>query len=84
MMPSSIKKICFFFKKRKCARKIFIVFVTLIDLNKILNRAVTSGIASPKIWGEPKKFGRSKMFDFTRITLFFLKTPLKIQNDYIF
>jgi len=41
MMPSSIKKICSFFKKRKCAGKIFIVFVTLSDLNKTSNRAVT-------------------------------------------
>jgi len=40
-MPSSIKKICSFFKKRKCARKIFIVFVTLSDMNKTSNRAVT-------------------------------------------
>jgi len=41
MMPSSSKKICRFFKKWKCARKIFIVFVTLSDLNKTSNRAVT-------------------------------------------
>jgi len=41
MMPSSIKKICSFFKKQKCARKVFIVFVTLSDLNKTSNRAVT-------------------------------------------
>jgi len=41
MMPSSIKKICSFFKKRKCARKILIVFVTLSDLNKTSNLAVT-------------------------------------------
>jgi len=41
MMPSSIKKICSFFKKWKRARKIFIVFVTLSDLNKTSNRAVT-------------------------------------------
>jgi len=40
MMPSSIKKICSFFKKRKCARKIFIVLVTLSDLKKTSNRAV--------------------------------------------
>ena len=41
MIPSSIKKICNFFKKWKCARKIFIVFVMLSDLNKTSNRAVT-------------------------------------------
>jgi len=41
IMPSGIKKICSFFKNRKCARKIFIVFVTLSDLNKTSNRAVT-------------------------------------------
>jgi len=40
MMPSNIKKIFSFFKKRKCARKIFIVFVRLSDLNKTSNRAV--------------------------------------------
>jgi len=40
MMPSSNKKICNFFKKRKCARKIFIIFVTLSDFNKTSNRAV--------------------------------------------
>jgi len=41
MMPSSIEKICSFFKKRKCARKILIVFVTSSDLNKTSNLAVT-------------------------------------------
>jgi len=41
MMPSSIKKICRFYKKRKCARKIFIGIVTLSNLNKTPNRAVT-------------------------------------------
>ena len=41
MMPSSIKNIWSFFKNRKCARKMFIVFVALADLNKTSNRAVT-------------------------------------------
>jgi len=41
MMPSSIKKIWSFLKKQKSARRIFIVFVTLGDLNKTSNRAVT-------------------------------------------
>jgi len=41
MMTSSIKKIYSFFKQRKCARKIFIVFVTLSDLSKTSNRAVS-------------------------------------------
>jgi len=41
MMPSCIKQICSFFKKRKCARKIFIVFVTLSDLNKISSLPIT-------------------------------------------
>jgi len=41
MIPSSTEKICSIFKKRKCARKIFIVFVTLSDLKKTSNRAVT-------------------------------------------
>jgi len=40
MMPSSIKNICGFFKKRKSARKIFIVFVRLSDLNRTSNRVV--------------------------------------------
>jgi len=43
LMPStsSNKKICSFFKKWKYARKTFIVFLTLSDLNKTSNRAVT-------------------------------------------
>jgi len=41
MMPSDIKKICNFFKKQKCARKIFIAFVMLSALKKTSNRAVT-------------------------------------------
>jgi len=41
MMPSCIKRICSFFKKRKCARKIFIVVVTLSDFNKTSNRSIT-------------------------------------------
>jgi len=41
MMPSSIKMVCSFFKQRKCAKVIFIVFVTLSVLNKTSNRAVT-------------------------------------------
>jgi len=40
MMPSSIKKICSFFKNWKCARKILFVFVTLSVLNKTSNRAI--------------------------------------------
>jgi len=40
MMPCNIKKICSFLMKRKCTRKILIVFVTLSNLNKTLNRAV--------------------------------------------
>jgi len=38
MMLSSIKKICSFFKERKRARNIFIVFVTLSNLNKTSHR----------------------------------------------
>jgi len=41
MMPNSIEKICSFVKQWKCARNIFMVFVTLSDLNKTSNRAVT-------------------------------------------
>jgi len=40
MMPGSIKKFFNFLKKRKGARNIFIVFVTLSDFNKTSNRAV--------------------------------------------
>jgi len=39
--PSGIKTISSFFKNRKCARKIFIVFVTLSDLNMTTNCSVT-------------------------------------------
>jgi len=41
MMRSSIGKICSFYKERKCTRKIFIVFVTLSNLKKTSNRAVS-------------------------------------------
>jgi len=40
-MTPSVKRFVDFAKKRKCARKILIVFVTLSDLNKTTNRAVT-------------------------------------------
>jgi len=40
MMRSSIEKICSFYKERKCARKICIVFVTLSNLKKASNHAV--------------------------------------------
>jgi len=40
MMRSSIENICNFYKERKCARKIIIVFVTLSNLEKTSNRAV--------------------------------------------
>jgi len=42
MMRSSIGKISSFYKERKCARKICIVFVTLSNLKKTSNRAVAS------------------------------------------
>jgi len=35
MMPRCIKKICSFFKKWKCARKIFIVFVTRVAESEV-------------------------------------------------
>jgi len=35
MMPSSIENICSFYKERKCARKMYIVFVTLSNLKKV-------------------------------------------------
>jgi len=40
MMRSGIEQICSFYKERKCARKIFIVIVTLSNLKKTSNRAV--------------------------------------------
>ena len=52
-MASSIKKIRSFFKKRKYPRKIFILFVTLSDLNKTSNRAVTRGESKPERPGTP-------------------------------
>jgi len=39
--PMALKRFAAFSKKRKCARKIFIVFVTLSDLNMTPNCAVT-------------------------------------------
>jgi len=41
MMRSSIEKIGSFYEERKCARKIFIVFVTLSNLKKTSNRVVS-------------------------------------------
>jgi len=42
MMRSSIEKICSFYKEQKCARKIFIVFMTLSILKKTSNVNHTS------------------------------------------
>jgi len=39
--PVALRRFGAFSSKRKCARKIFIVFVTLGDLNKTSNRTVT-------------------------------------------
>ena len=39
--PVASKRFVAFSKKRKCARKLFIVFVRLSDLNKASNRALT-------------------------------------------
>jgi len=39
--PVALKMICSFFKKWKCARKIFIVFLMLSNLNKTSKRAVS-------------------------------------------
>jgi len=39
--PAAMKRFGAFSKQRKCARKIFIVFITLGDLNKTSNRALT-------------------------------------------
>jgi len=41
MMTSSIKKICSFSKTKMC-KKIYIFFITVSDLNKTSNRAVTT------------------------------------------
>jgi len=41
MMASSIKKFCSFLKNGNVQEKVFIVFLTLSDLNKTSNRAVT-------------------------------------------
>jgi len=40
MMRSSIEKIYSFYKERKCARKILMVFVTLSNVKKASNLAV--------------------------------------------
>ena len=50
LMPIFIKKIRSFFKKRKCARKVFIVLVMLSDLNKTSNRAVTHTYKMDENW----------------------------------
>jgi len=56
MMPSRIKNIWSFFKNRKCARKMFIVFVSLGDLNKTSNRAVThTSFNKPKFCTKPSE-----------------------------
>jgi len=39
MMRSSSEKICSFYKERKCARNIFIVYATFSNLKKTSNRA---------------------------------------------
>jgi len=49
-----------------------------------LDRVTTSGVASPKIWRGPKKFGRAKMFDFRRMTLFCLEKRLSKHKITIF
>jgi len=51
---------------------------------KKLHKKRTSGIASPKIWGEPKNLVVAKMFDFTRITLFCLEKRLSKHKMTIF
>jgi len=38
MMPSNIERIYSFYKERKCARKILVVFVTLSNLKETSNR----------------------------------------------
>ena len=48
--PVELKKLVAFFKQWKCARKIFIVFVTLSDLNKTSNRAVTHTYKMHENW----------------------------------
>ena len=48
--PVELKRFVAFFIKRKCARKIFIVFVTLSDLNKTSNRAVSHTYKMHENW----------------------------------
>jgi len=48
--PVELKRVVAFFKKRKCARKIFIVFVTLSNLNKTSNRAITHTYKMHENW----------------------------------
>jgi len=61
MMRSSIEKICSFYKERKCARKICIVFVTLtvgpilmvLNLFRQKSQFKNGGSGPPemKVWG---------------------------------
>jgi len=44
----------------------------------------SSGVDSPKIWGESKILGGAKMFDFRRITLFCLEKRFSKQKITIF
>jgi len=49
LVPSSIKRIRRFLNKRKCARKIFIAFVTLSNVNRTSSSAVPLTHTSYKI-----------------------------------
>ena len=60
-MPSSIKKICSFFKKRKCARKIFIVFVKRASNCCRIHRIFRVGAVWKKFnFKRPKLVGTSR------------------------
>jgi len=52
--------------------------------NFVMIPTAHSGMASPKIWGEPKNFGGAEMFDFTRITLICLEKRLSKHKMTIF
>ena len=81
MMSSSIKRICSFFSKRKCVRKIFIVLVTLSGLNKTSNRPATSGVFK---WRRARHLPRAPSFWPTPLGCYTHKCSLFLMKNLLF
>jgi len=62
---------CYYERNFKYRIFYFQVYDNLVEKNRMYQhlRGITSGVASPKIWGI-NKFRGGKVFDFRRITLF--------------